>query len=101
VKRAYRHGISMLASAGHMAVADAGLCADCRLCVDNGPFAALGLDHDQANVDWATCMGYGVCVSHCPRETLSLMRDPAKGEPLEIQELIAHAVPATHEIADR
>jgi hypothetical protein len=47
----------MLASAGYVAVVGAGLCAAYLLRVDNGPFAALGLDHDQANVDWATCMG--------------------------------------------
>ena len=36
-------------------------------------------------------MGCGVCVAHCPQEAISLLRDPVKGEPLEIQKLIAHA----------
>lgn len=27
----------------------------------------------------------------CPQEAIELVRDPAKGEPLEIQKLIAHA----------
>ena len=37
-------------------------------------------------------MGCGVCVSHCPQEAIDLVRDPAKGEPLEIQKLITRAV---------
>jgi ferredoxin len=40
-------------------------------------------------------MGCGVCVAQCPQEGIELVRDPAKGEPLEIQRLIAHATPAT------
>ena len=36
-------------------------------------------------------MGCGVCVSKCPQEAISLQRDPAKGEPLELQKLIARA----------
>jgi ferredoxin len=40
-------------------------------------------------------MGCGVCVAHCPQEAISLLRDPAKGEPLEIQEIIARAAQLT------
>lgn len=36
-------------------------------------------------------MGCGVCVAHCPQEAISLLRDPVKGEPLEIEKLIAEA----------
>jgi ferredoxin len=36
-------------------------------------------------------MGCGVCVAQCPQEAISLLRDPAKGEPLEIQSLMAKA----------
>ena len=42
-------------------------------------------------IDVAACMGCGVCVAHCPQESIELVRDPAKGEPLEIQRLIAQA----------
>jgi ferredoxin len=46
-------------------------------------------------IDVAVCMGCGVCVVHCPQEAISLVRDPAKGEPLGSQELIAHAARLT------
>ena len=35
--------------------------------------------------------GCGVCISQYPQEAISLLRDPVKGEPLEIQKLIARA----------
>jgi hypothetical protein len=34
-------------------------------------------------------MGCGACVSQCTQDALSLVRDPAKGEPLEIHDLLA------------
>jgi len=40
-----------------------------------------------AQVDAAACMGCGVCTSKCPEGALTLARDPARGEPLELQEL--------------
>jgi ferredoxin len=52
-------------------------------------------------MDAAACMGCGVCVAHCPQEAIDLIRDPAKGEPLEIQKLIAHAAQVTRRIGDR
>ena len=39
----------------------------------------------------ATYMRCGVCVSKCPQDALSLVREPSRGEPLEIRELIASA----------
>ena len=52
---------------------------------------AIAIDNGYACVDVAACMGCGVCVSHCPEEAISLLRNPAKGEPLEIQQFVAHA----------
>ena len=48
-------------------------------------------DDGFARIDAAACMDCGVCIAHCPQEALSLQRDPAKGEPLEIQKLLAEA----------
>ncbi len=54
-------------------------------------FAAISVDDGFARIDAAACMGCGVCVAHCSQEAIDLVRDLTKGEPLEIQKLIAHA----------
>ena len=53
--------------------------------------AAISVDDGFARIDAAMCMGCGVCAAHCAQEAISLVRDPAKGEPLEIQKLITQA----------
>jgi len=88
---AHQNGSPMLASSGYVAQVDVELCAGCGSCADVCQFNAISVDDGLARIDAAACMGCGVCVAHCPQEALSLLRDPAKGEPLEIQELIAHA----------
>jgi ferredoxin len=93
--QAQRNGTPMLASSGYVAQVDAELCAGCGTCADSCQFAAISLDDGFARIDVAACMGCGVCVSQCPQEAISLRRDPAKGEPLEIQKLIAHAAQLT------
>jgi ferredoxin len=50
-----------------------------------------------AAVDTTACMGCGVCVSKCVEGALSLVRDPARGEPLEIRALIASVDSATRD----
>jgi heterodisulfide reductase subunit A-like polyferredoxin len=89
--QAQRNGTMMLASSGYVAQVDEDLCAACGTCTEFCQFAAISVDDGFARIDAAACMGCGVCVAHCPQEALSLQRDPAKGEPLEIQKLIAHA----------
>jgi len=85
----------MIASSGYVAQVDGDLCAGCGECADMCQFAAISVDDGFARIDTAACMGCGVCVSHCPQEAISLVRDSAKDEPLEIQKLIAGAMP-TH-----
>jgi heterodisulfide reductase subunit A-like polyferredoxin len=79
----------MIASSGYIAVVDGDLCAACGTCTDFCQFAAISVDGGLAHIDAATCMGCGVCVAHCPQEAISLLREPVKGGPLEIRELIA------------
>ena len=88
---AQRRGIPMLVSSGYLAEIDAGLCAACGHCVESCAFDALSLSDSHAMVDAAACMGCGVCAAQCPEGAITLRRDPAKGEPLEIQRLMAHA----------
>jgi heterodisulfide reductase subunit A-like polyferredoxin len=89
--QAQRNGTMMLASSEYVAVVDGDLCAGCGTCADVCQFAAISVDDGFAHVDAAACMGCGVCVAHCPQEAISLLRDATKGEPLEIQRLIADA----------
>ncbi|MBT8328610.1 MAG: 4Fe-4S binding protein, partial [Desulfofustis sp.] len=42
----------------------------------------------EQRIDIQACMGCGVCVNFCPQEALLLVRDPSRGEPLEIHRLM-------------
>ena len=93
--QAQRNGTPMIASSGFVAQVDEGLRAGCGECAGVCQFAAISVDDGFAHIDAAACMGCGVCVAHCPQEAISLLRDSSKGEPLEIQKLIAHAAQLT------
>jgi heterodisulfide reductase subunit A-like polyferredoxin len=93
--QARRNGTPMIASSGYVAQVDGDLCAACGTCADYCHFAAITVDNGYAVVDYEACMGCGVCVSQCSHEAVSLVRDPAKGEPLEIRKLIAQAAQLT------
>ncbi|MBU0493402.1 MAG: 4Fe-4S binding protein [Chloroflexi bacterium] len=98
--QAHRMGVPMLAASGYLARVDADACVGCGTCVDYCQFRALSLDGDTAAVDVAACMGCGVCVSKCTLEALSLVREPGKGVPLELGELLdlAQAPTLRHEM---
>lgn len=93
--QAWHNGVPMLASSGYVSQVDAGQCIGCEDCAGACQFGALSMSDGVAAVDASLCMGCGVCASRCTQEAISLVRDPAKGEPLEIQELIAHAAQVT------
>jgi heterodisulfide reductase subunit A-like polyferredoxin len=88
---AHQNGTPMIASSGYVAVVESDLCAGCGECAGLCQFAAISVDDGFAHIDASACMGCGVCVAHCPQEAIDLLREPAKGEPLEIEKLIAHA----------
>ena len=83
-----RSGMPMLASSGYVNQVDEDLCLGCGDCLDYCQFGALALEDFVARVDEELCMGCGVCTSKCEQGALSLRREPAKGEPLEIQALL-------------
>jgi ferredoxin len=89
--QAHRNDVPMLASSGYVSRVDAEACVGCGTCADFCQFEAI-LSDGRAIVDDSRCMGCGACVSKCPQGALDLIRDPAKGEPLEIHELMARAV---------
>ncbi|MBN1264715.1 MAG: 4Fe-4S binding protein [Anaerolineales bacterium] len=88
---AHRNGVPMLASSGYECQVQEDLCSGCESCVDICPFEAISVADGLAQVDQARCMGCGVCVSQCTQGALELARNPARGEPLEIFELIAES----------
>lgn len=90
--QAQRNGVPMLAPSGYRACLDAARCVACGSCVERCPFGALRMDGDfTLQVDAGACMGCGVCTENCPQGALSLARDPSKGEPLEIFQLMEQA----------
>ena len=93
---AWRNGTPMLASSGFVVHAEGERCKGCGLCVDACQFGALSLNGGTVVVEAAECMGCGVCVDKCAREVLSLVRDPSRGEPLEIEKLMAEAQDAAY-----
>ena len=85
--QAWRHGTPMLASSGYVATVDRASCIGCGSCAEACPFDALSLEDGVPSIDAAACMGCGVCVARCSQGALALTPDPAKGEPLRIDEL--------------
>ena len=93
--QAWRNGVPMLASSGYVSVVDQERCVGCGACIEACPFDAITEQDGLAVIDVETCMGCGVCVTRCTQEALSLVREPSKGEPLEIESLLAEvAAPA-------
>ena len=86
---AHQRGTPMLASSGYICIVDEALCIGCGSCQDVCQFAAIQQENGTSVVDDQLCMGCGVCVNQCEQYALSLLRDPSRGEPLEIQQLLA------------
>jgi ferredoxin len=87
--QAHENGTPMIASSGYVCRVDAALCLGCESCVESCQFGALSLVDGVAVVNEGACMGCSVCTSKCLQEALSLVREPSKGEPLEIHKIIA------------
>ena len=86
--QAHRSGTPMLASSGYVSQVDEDLCIGCSDCEPYCQFHALEVVDGVNHVIYEKCMGCGVCVSKCDQEALSLVRDDAKGVPLEICSLM-------------
>jgi ferredoxin len=86
--QAHQNGTPMLAASGYVSQVDVGLCAGCGLCADSCQFGAISVLDGVAVVEVESCMGCGVCVSQCVEGAVALVRDTAKGVPLEIRELV-------------
>jgi NAD-dependent dihydropyrimidine dehydrogenase PreA subunit len=87
--QARRNGTPLLAASGYCAEIDVQSCIGCGDCIELCAFGAMIWNGDTALVDQTNCMGCGVCVSACPACALTIGRDPSKGEPLEMDAMIA------------
>jgi len=77
----------MMAASGYLSeISDD--CAGCGNCKEYCQFDALSMEEGKALVDDEKCMGCGVCESKCSNEAISLRREPLKGAPLDIHELV-------------
>ena len=86
--QAHKRGTPMLASSGYVNQVDEAMCIGCGDCAELCQFGALTVKGFTVQINELRCMGCGVCVSKCEQQALSLRREPAKGVPLEIMELI-------------
>lgn len=81
--------IPILTPSGYLAhVGD--YCNGCGECLEYCQFNAISLDESGqvAVVNSVKCMGCGVCEDICPVAAITLERDPSKGEPLDLAELM-------------
>jgi Pyruvate/2-oxoacid:ferredoxin oxidoreductase delta subunit len=85
---AHRAGTPMLASSGYVASVDEEACIACGACEQICPFDAISVADGIACVDREACMGCGVCAAACRQDAMALSREPAKGVPLEMGELL-------------
>lgn len=76
----------MIASSGCVAVVDMDLCAACGTCADFCQFVAISVGVKTAEERLRRPLPAGGHIA-----AISLLRDLTKGEPLEIQRLIAEA----------
>jgi Pyruvate/2-oxoacid:ferredoxin oxidoreductase delta subunit len=79
-----QHGIPMMLSSGYTARIDKSLCTGCGRCQVACPFNAI-LVNGKAEVNQEACLGCGVCLGQCKSNAASLLRDPTKGVPLDVQ----------------
>ena len=97
--QAQRNGTPMLASSGFVCTVNTQVCTACGTCVDRCQFSAITLGHC-AEVIASACMGCGVCVNSCPEEAMSLVKDPSRGEPLEIVTLLNEIAQGSETISE-
>ncbi len=86
----FEGAVPVLAPSGYLAQIAQEACTGCGECVDACPFNALSQEQDADNavVSEIKCMGCGVCEDKCPVNAISLRKEPSKGDPLDVDELL-------------
>lgn len=87
--RGHFANVPLIASSGYISEVNEE-CNGCEECVEYCHFGAIRVE-DRALINYEKCMGCGVCEPKCPVDAISLKRDPAKGEPLDIKVLMENA----------
>jgi ferredoxin len=87
--QAHRNGTPMLASSGFVAIVEQEICIGCGTCEEICQFNTIHVQLNVALVDMDSCMGCGVCVDRCEQGAITLRREPSKGEPLILRDLMA------------
>ncbi len=81
--------VPILAPSGYVAEIN-DECDACEECIEPCQFNAISVDEkgDSVVINEVMCMGCGVCESVCTREAITLRREPSKGDPLDIDEMM-------------
>jgi ferredoxin len=87
-----RSGSPMITSSGYLAHIDESRCIGCASCHEVCNFDALLIEDGVTTILDTKCMGCGICVESCLEGALWLEREPAKGAPLELVNLMDAAV---------
>ncbi|MFA5056341.1 MAG: 4Fe-4S binding protein [Dehalococcoidia bacterium] len=78
--------VPIIASSGYIATVSDD-CNGCGSCDGTCRFSAITLGDQVAEINVEKCMGCGVCEDVCPIGAIKLVRDPSKGDPLDLDEL--------------
>ena len=77
--------LSIIAPSGYSVEIDSDRCKCCGKCAEVCAFDALSFSSGGDRLyDRAACMGCGLCAERCEEGALTLVKDPAKGEPLDL-----------------
>ena len=77
--------LSNFAPSGYSVIHDASKCRSCKKCSEICMFNAVTFSPDNVRIyNNAACMGCGLCTEKCKQQALDLVRDPSKGDPLDV-----------------
>jgi len=76
--------LSQSAPAGYAIHYEPEKCTLCKECADVCHFKAITFEAGELSYDQTLCMGCDLCVDRCPEGALSLVRDPEKPLPLDM-----------------
>jgi len=85
--QSHRNGTPMLASSGYVAKVDHNRCIACGTCQKYCQFDAVRVAGETKVIEEASCMGCGICVPKCKQQAISLVKDPSRGIPFEIDQV--------------